>query len=238
MHLVLGRFLSSIRFRSSMSKQSAVAKVRSRETANQYGLLDKDWFELMLNDSMTPYFLGATAWIFAWWLQMGPFRPFLNFVPGIELPFFPAGIRTLAVLIFGFSGAAGIFIGSLVTYFLYFPELMTASPLSVTVCAAASAFSSYLTMRLVCDLRKIPSSLAGLTLGNISWIVVTQSLLSATLHQFIYHSEIISPIYDNTNISATLFNWSAMVTGDALGSMTVLLTLLIGFQLFTKSQNQ
>lgn len=192
----------------------------------------------MLNDSMTPYFLGASAWIVAWWLQMGPFRPLLNFVPGIELPFFPAGIRTLAVFIFGFSGAAGIFIGSLVTYFLYFPELMTASPLGVTACAAASAFSSYLAMRLICDLCKIPPSLAGLTLGKISWIVVTQSLLSATLHQFIYHNEVISPIYDNPKLGATLFNWSAMATGDALGSMTVLLAVLMGFQLVTKAQRQ
>lgn len=195
---------------------------------------DVGWLESMLAEPMTPYFLGATTWILAWYLQMGPLRPWFNFAPGVELPFFPAGVRTLAVFIFGFAGAVGILIGSIVTYSLYFPELMSASPTGVIGCAAASAFSSYLAMRLVCDLCKIPPSLAGLTLRNVGWIVVTQSLLSATLHQFIYHCEIISAVYEASDIQTTFINWSAMVTGDALGSMSVLLSILITHQFFAR----
>ncbi len=195
---------------------------------------DVGWLESMLAEPMTPYFLGATTWILAWYLQMGPLRPWFNFAPGVELPFFPAGVRTLAVFIFGFAGAVGILIGSIVTYSLYFPELMSASPTGVIGCAAASAFSSYLAMRLVCDLWKIPPSLAGLTLRNVGWIVVTQSLLSATLHQFIYHCEIISAVYEASDIQTTFINWSAMVTGDALGSMSVLLSILITHQFFAR----
>lgn len=195
---------------------------------------DVGWLESMLAEPMTPYFLGATTWILAWYLQMGPLRPWFNFAPGVELPFFPAGVRTLAVFIFGFAGAVGILIGSIVTYSLYFPELMSASPMGVIGCAAASAFSSYLAMRLVCDLCKTPPSLAGLTLRNVGWIVVTQSLLSATLHQFIYHCEIISAVYEASDIQTTFINWSAMVTGDALGSMSVLLSILITHQFFAR----
>lgn len=184
----------------------------------------------MLEHPSTPYFLGAIVWIFAWWMQMGPLRPFLNFAPGVELPFFPAGVRTLAVFIFGFPGAVGVFIGSLVTYSLYFPELLTASPLGITSCAAASAFSSYAAMRLICDWRHIPNTLAGLSLRSVTWIVVTQSLLSATLHQTVYRQELFGVSREPVSTATTLLNWAAMATGDALGSMSILLSLLVVYQ--------
>lgn len=188
----------------------------------------------MLNDSMTPYFLGMSIWIIAWSLQMGPLRPWFNFAPGVELPFFPAGVRTIAVFVFGFHGAVGIFIGSLITYSLYFPELMNTSPIGVIGCAAASAFSSYIAMRFVCDLCRISYTLSGLSLKNIGWIVITQSLLSATLHQFFYHAEAISPALGEESLSTSVFNWAAMATGDALGSMAVIFALLIGFQFYNR----
>jgi len=194
---------------------------------------EPSFIESLLNFPITPYALGVLVWMGAWWLQMGPARPLFNFAPGVELPFFPSGVRTLAVFAFGFPGAVGIFIGSLVTYFLFFPELLGVSPISTIGCAAASAFSSYVAMRLVCAYKHIPSSLEGLTLRNVTWIVVTQSLLSATLHQSLYHSEQISKDYATATLSATLFNWSAMATGDALGSMAVIFAVLIGYRIYT-----
>lgn len=196
------------------------------------------WLESMLTEPLTPYFLGATTWILAWYLQMGPLRPWLNFAPGVELPFFPAGVRTLAVFTFGFAGAIGIFIGSVVTYALYFPELMTASPLGVIGCAAASAFSSYLAMRIICHLCQIPPSLTGLSMSNVGWIVVTQALISATLHQSIYHLEVISTVYDTPELNTALFNWAAMASGDALGSMSVLLVILLVFHGYSQYANR
>lgn len=159
---------------------------------------------------------------------MGPLKPLMNFAPGVELPFFPAGIRTLAVFIFGIHGAIGIFIGSIITHFLYFPELLSASPLGVMGCAAASAFSSYIAMRIICALAQIPNTLDGLTLRNIAWIVLTQGLISATVHQAIYHYEIISSAYADPEIQTSMINWAAMVSGDALGSMCILLSVLMG----------
>ena len=197
---------------------------------------EADWVEIMLNDSMTPSVLGVILWVLAWWLQMGHFRPVFNFAPGVELPFFPAGVRTLAVFAFGLRGAIGIFIGSLITYFLYFPELSGTSPLGTIGCAAASAFSSYVAVRLVCIFKHIPNSLAGLTLANIGWIVATQSLLSATLHQILYRSVNISSNYETELVTTTLFNWAAMVIGDALGSMAVIFAVLIGYQIYTRYQ--
>lgn len=187
--------------------------------------------ENLLNDPLTPYFFGCVVWFGAWFLQMDLFRPYLNFAPGVELPFFPAGVRTLAVFIFGFAGAVGIFMGSLITYFMYFPELSSAAPFHVIIAAAASAFSAYLAMQAICTVCKIPHTLDGLTLRNISWIVVTQSLLSASLHQIVYHQEAISEIHATPDMHATLFNWAAMASGDALGSMAVLFSVL-GIYLF------
>ena len=205
----------------------------SNQISDQPYQPEKGWIESLLNFPMTPYVLGVIVWMLAWWVQMGPARPLFNFAPGVELPFFPAGVRTLAVFIFGMPGAIGIFIGSLVTYFLYFPELIGISPIGTIGCAAASAFSSYAAMRVVCDWNLIPQSLAGLTFRNISWILITQSILSATLHQVLYHSEQISQTYAEESLSTMLFNWAAMATGDALGSMSVIFVVLIGHQLYT-----
>ncbi len=195
---------------------------------------DEGLIASLLNFPMTPYVLGILVWMGAWWLQMGPARPLFNFAPGVELPFFPAGVRTLAVFAFGFPGAIGIFIGSLVTYFLYFPEMLGVSPIGTIGCAAASAFSSYLAMRLVCVYKQIPPSLESLTLRNVGWIVVTQSLLSASLHQFLYHSEQLTTDYAAEPLSTTLFNLGAMATGDALGSMAVIFAVLIGYRIYTR----
>jgi hypothetical protein len=190
----------------------------------------------LLNFPMTPYVLGIIVWMLAWWVQMGPARPLFNFAPGVELPFFPAGVRTLAVFAFGFPGAVGIFIGSLVTYFLYFPEMLGVSPMGTIGCAAASAFSSYVAMRLICAWNNIPQTLEGLTFKSISWIVITQSLLSASLHQFLYHSEQMSGEYVAASITTTLFNWGAMATGDALGSVAVLFAVLFLYQRYTRNR--
>lgn len=192
----------------------------------------QSWLEIMLNDPTTPYFLAFVVWILAWWLQMGPLHALFNFAPGVELPFFPAGVRTLSVFIFGFPGAVGVFFGSLVTYALYHPGLLNASPVGIVGCAAASAFSSYLAMRWICDLLKIPYSLSGLTMKNVGWIVITQSILSATLHQFFYHAEAISSLYPQESTGTTLFYWIAMASGDALGAMAIILLTSVFFQLY------
>ena len=152
----------------------------SNQISDQPYQPEKGWIESLLNFPMTPYVLGVIVWMLAWWVQMGPARPLFNFAPGVELPFFPAGVRTLAVFIFG-----------------------------------------------------MPGSLAGLTFRNVSWIVITQSILSATLHQVLYHSEQISQTYAEESLSTMLFNWAAMATGDALGSMSVIFVVLIGHQLYT-----
>ena len=91
-------------------------------------------------------------------------------------------------------------------------------------------------MRVVCEWNLIPQSLAGLTFRNVSWIVITQSILSATLHQVLYHSEQISQTYAEESLSTMLFNWAAMATGDALGSMSVIYVVLIGHQLYTRKK--
>ena len=199
---------------------------------------DKGWIEIAFSMPSTPYVIGVILWVLSWWAQMGPLRPFLNFAPGVELPFFPAGVRTLAVFIFGIHGAIGIFIGSLITYSLYFPELLSASPGGIIGCAAASAFSSYFAMRIVCTLCKIPNTLEGLNLRNTTWIVITQGLISASVHQLIYHWEVIQPANDPLDTKTNLINWAAMVSGDTTGSMLVLLGILVANDLYQRRHKQ
>lgn len=192
----------------------------------------KGSIERALELPSTPYVFCVIFWVLAWWAQMGPLRPFLNFAPGVELPFFPAGVRTLAVFIFGIHGAIGIFIGSIITYSLYFPELLSVSPAGIIGCAAASAFSSYAAMRIVCSLGHIPNTLDGLTLRNIAWIVIAQGLISATVHQIVYHQEAISPAHQQPDPFTSSISWAAMVSGDTLGSMFVLLAVLLVYNVY------
>ena len=199
---------------------------------------EKGWLEIAFSMPSTPYVIGVILWVLSWWAQMGPLRPLLNFAPGVELPFFPAGVRTLAVFIFGIHGAIAIFVGSLITYSLYFPELLSASPIGIIGCAAASAFSSYLAMRIVCTVCKIPHSLDGLNLRNITWIVITQGLISASLHQLIYRWEVIAPAGDTLGSHSDLINWAAMVSGDTTGSMLVLLAILAVYDLYQRQRHR
>lgn len=186
--------------------------------------------QAFLNHWIAPYTLIVFLWLLAWGIQMGPLRPIFNFAPGIELPFFPAGVRTFAVFAFGFPGAVAVFIGSLVTYFIFFPELLESTATTIVGCAAASAFSAYIAMRAVCIICKIPNNLSGLAFRGIGLIVVTQGVLSALIHQVLYHAAGVSQF----SLTETIFNWGAMATGDALGSMFVLFSILIAYRLYTQ----
>lgn len=180
-------------------------------------------FELVINNPMTAYVAVITAWLFAWWIQMGPLSS-LNLAPGVELPFFPAGIRTLAVFIFGIHGAFAILIGSLISYAWLFPAVSLGDYASVISIATASSFSAYAAMKGYLLITKSPADLSGLTLSKITIIVLIQSLMSSTLHQLIYQSHEVSEQYNQMNYLDLFLIWLGMAAGDLVGSMIVMLS--------------
>ncbi len=178
--------------------------------------------ESIVNGWLTPYLFGFIGWYAMWSLQLQ--LAFLDYALGVSLIFLPAGIRTLAVLIFGFRGALGVFAGAMLSTVEYMGHIETMDFLSVCLVAGVSAFSAYLMMALVCWWRRIGPNLNELTFNDVLVIVFSQGLLSATLHQFIYAAHQVEPIYAHPTELESLRLWAAMATGDIVGSMILMLS--------------
>ena len=170
--------------------------------------------------------IPVVAWLLAWAAQIH--LPGLSYAPGVALIFFPAGVRTLAVLVFGWRGALGVAIGTLITYLWFFDDLHeTVNLFNGVMLALASGFSALLVFKLVQWWQRIPTDLHNLRLKHILIIVISQGLLSATLHQLIYHAFVLSPFYKTQTLDVCLQSWLAMAVGDTLGSMLLLYAIAI-----------
>lgn len=185
---------------------------------------------------MLPYVCVVLLWIFSCFAhhQLAMF----NYVAGVSLLYLPAGIRTLSVFVLGFKGALAVFAGSLFTILFEFPYLKpTANEVLWAIgVAAASAFSAYLAMEAVRYWKKLPESLEGLTMRDVVYIVISQGLVSSTLHQLLFHLKEAADEYVNDTMEQAFVYWAAMATGDILGSMFVLLSVLIAYQFFAKQR--
>lgn len=179
-------------------------------------------FQKIIEAPMIPYLFGFIGWYTMWRLQLQ--LSFLDYAMGVSIVFLPAGIRTLAVLVFGIRGAVGVFVGSLLSTVEYMGHVATLDFFNVALISAVSAFSSYLMMRLVCWRRHIGSDLNELTFRDLLVIVFTQGLLSATLHQIIYSTHAIETAYVDPTFAQLCRLWSAMAAGDIVGSMILMLS--------------
>lgn len=188
--------------------------------------------ESIMNAPLTPFLFGFFGWYLMWLIQLQ--LTTFDYALGVSLIFLPAGIRTLSVLIFGFRGAVGVFLGSILSTIDYMGHIQTMTFVHICIVAAISAFSSYLMMALVCWWRRIGGNLDELAFGDVLTIVFTQGLLSASLHQLIYAYHPIEIAYDNPS-SAEIFRlWAAMATGDIVGSMIFMLSAVALANFFHK----
>ncbi len=183
-----------------------------------------------MNAPLTPYLFGFFGW-YAMWLVQLQLTTF-DYALGVSLIFLPAGIRTLAVLIFGFRGAIGVFLGSILSTVGYMGHVRTMTFTHISIVAAISAFSAYLMMTLVCWWRRIGGNLDELAFGDVLTIVFTQGLLSASLHQIIYAYHPIEIAYDHPSQAEAFRLWAAMATGDIVGSMILMLSAVALANLF------
>lgn len=178
--------------------------------------------ESLVNAQLTPYLFGFFGWYGMWLLQLQ--LTSFDYALGVSLIFLPAGIRTLAVLIFGLRGAIGVFFGSVVSTIGYMGHIESMDLLNCCIIAAVSAFSAYLMMQMVCWWRRIGKDLDELSFGDILIIVFSQGILSSSLHQLIYAYHPIEAAYDNPTQAEAFRLWAAMATGDIVGSMILMLS--------------
>ena len=195
--------------------------------SNQPNLL-----ESIVNSRLTPYLFGFVGWYAMWSLQLR--LTFLDYALGVSHIFLPADIRTLAVLIFGFRGALGVFAGAILSTIGYLGHLPTMDALNICVVSAVSAFSSYLMMVLVCWWRRIGNDLNELSFNDLLVIVFSQGLLSSTLHQFIYAAHMVDAAYIHLSYAEAFRLWAAMAVGDIMGSMILMLSAVALVNLFQK----
>ena len=188
--------------------------------------------ERLVNARLTPYLFGFFGWYVMWLLQLQ--LGFLDYALGVSVVFLQAGIRTLAVLIFGFRGAVGVFAGCLLSTTEYMGHIATLDYLHIGLICAISAFSAYLMMFLVCWWRRIGSDLNELSFGDVLIIVFTQGLLSATLHQVIFQARGIESSYVDPGIAQSFQLWAAMAAGDIVGSMILMLGAVALVNLFQR----
>lgn len=176
--------------------------------------------EKFLNNRYAPYLFGLIGWIVMW--NINGQLSFLQKTMGVNFVFLPAGIRTLSVFIFGYRGAIGVFIGNVITNYFYYAGDQSISQLSFIGLCFISAFSGYAMMVYVCKRQNILASLDNLTPSNILYIVISQGLLSATLHEIIYYAENLDDAR-SLSMSWLIIDWLAILTGDIIGSMILML---------------
>jgi hypothetical protein len=184
------------------------------------------FLEHLVNAKPTPYLFGFFGWALAWKLQhlLLQILPELDYATGVALIFLPAGIRTLAVLVFGLRGAIGVFFGCIYSTIDYMGHLPALDASILLIICAISAFSAYLMMQLVCWWRKIGHDLEELQFRDVLFVVFSQGLLSASLHQLVFARMHLEGVYSNPSAWDTFRLWAGMATGDIVGSMVLMLS--------------
>lgn len=100
-------------------------------------------------------------------------------VRGIDWVYLPAGIRLLCTLLFGLTGAIGLFLGScVVTFSYYFPD----DPARAMVGSLVSALGPYIAYLLAQKTMRLRPTLSNLTAAKLLACAWLYAMCNATLH--------------------------------------------------------
>ena len=205
-------------------------KIKNDAPMTESGRLRSHFFTWNLG----PYVAIPLTWVVASILQYS--IPALELQPSLYLVYLPAGVRTVAVFIYGFRGAlvtgATAFLTTSYTLSAYGSD---AAPLPSTVLESLlPPLICWLTVVIVCRWENVPNTLAGLTVKHIATIVLIQSMLIAAflqslsdrLGQTIHYEHFTNPDY--------LKRWAVVYFGDVLGAFLGLTILIVLYYLLDK----
>lgn len=135
----------------------------------------------------------------------------LEFAPGINWVYLPAGVRLLCTLLFAEAGAVGLLLVSWLVSFVYLFPNDTMRAFMGGILATVAPYGVYRVARFKFGLQ---ASLANLSTGRLLACAVAFSLASPLLHHlwFAFHD-------GRTDL---LDGFVAMVVGDLLGTLLVL----------------
>ena len=140
--------------------------------------------------------------------------------------FLPAALRMLAVLLFGWTGVLGLFIGSFITGY-YTHEFD--NPGMVIVLAGLSALAPMVAYLVCARLFGIRADLQGLSAKHLVVLSIVVALVGSVLHNLHFSAIGATDAFSDTFI--------AMFVGDLIGTFVVLYVakLVIGILLAGKS---
>jgi len=136
--------------------------------------------------------------------------------------FLPAAIRMLSVMIGGWTGALGLFVGALLTNL----NLLMFEPLNAVVIAALSALGPLVAVYLCTRWLRLPNDLAGLQRSQLLVFAVAGAVFNVFPHNLYFYLTGLS--YDA---------WSGilpMFVGDLAGTLIVLYLASFSIRLVLK----
>jgi hypothetical protein len=128
----------------------------------------------------------------------------------ISWVFLPAAIRMLAILMFGWAGVVGLFIGSLAVIW----DLMLEEPAHALTLAVLSSVPSMLAARFVQRAIGIGADLAGMTGRHLLCFGLAGGLLNSLVHTVYFATR--------EGSLGPLHGFVPMFVGDTLGTLIVL----------------
>ena len=155
--------------------------------------------------------LSACLWIGFYYLNGWLFSA-LALTETSNWVFLPAAIRLLAVLLFGWRGAFGLLIGTLITNVPHF-GLVTASSVAV---ATLSAMAPYIAVQMGRTLLRLPSTLHGITGLSLLQLGALSAVCSVVLHSLLFAA---------LGASNGVYGFVSMLVGDIVGTLLVLYAL-------------
>lgn len=151
----------------------------------------------------------AVAWFLLFHFNNWLFSS-ISISPQVSWIFLPAAIRMLAVVLFGWSGVLGLFLGALFTNQLFGEVALVAA---ITV-SALSALGPWLAFRTCTQCLKLPDDLAGLRPSHLLILSAVGAFFICVPHCIFFYVSGISP-----NLWSDLI---PMFIGDLVGTLLVL----------------
>lgn len=150
----------------------------------------------------------AILWVALFKLNGWLFDSF-EFTQHVNWIFLPAAVRVAAVLLFGISGAVGLFLGALITSS---PEL-SGGLFESLLAAAVSALAPLTAVYLVRRRLAISADLHGLSFGQLAAMSFAGAALSALAHTVLY-------TFQSSELGR-MWGLFPMFAGDLLGTLII-----------------
>jgi hypothetical protein len=176
--------------------------------------------------AMILFVLGiALAWFVLFELNTWLFSR-IHLTGFISWIFLPAAIRMFAVMVGGWAGALGLFLGAILTNL----SLLKYEPFNILVLAVLSTLGPLVAFNLCTHWLKLPQDLAGLQRSQLLVFAVAGAIFNTIPHNLYFYFTGLSPDA-----------WSGIVPmfiGDLAGTLIVLYLASLAVRVFAKGARE